>query len=369
MSDDNLVYSRNLSFGILPVNLLDRSNLSPMARLCWGVLRSFGETIFPSVAFIAVRMGLDPSSKVAVRRYLDELKRQGFLSVKPRGVAMSNLYTLMMPDYCYIETPDMLQLAPGATGTGPVTRYRGKTAKARQAWLKRREDDKKGGTQEALPGVPASIQGGTQPVPQGVPASIQGGTQPVPHNREGKRELMGGTASPPSAAPGKQNAPLTWKGWPAKYQAAAEKRFHWSKADIQAAHEIDEKLGENIGELELIQKKYLADKFWISKGCPLKKLLENLGEYLPTKSELIAACKHDKYETSIYNNAEGLWTRLRCQACGVCRDTLKEAAISDHDDKLARAWAAMSQEKAAAKAAGKSYDEFIEINRILSELK
>ncbi len=346
MAFGSIAKDRRLNFGILPVNLLDRSALSPLARLLWGVLDSFGETIFPSIPFIAVRMGLDPSSKGAVRRYLAELIKSGFLQVRPRGLGQSNLYILTMPDYCFIESPELLKLAPGWSQAGDIGGRGTKTAQNRQNWLDRQKDAK-----DAR--VPASTGGGIQPVPGGVPASTGGGIQPVPLSIEGKEPKGGALA--PFATQGREaliKFPEHWQDWAAKYEAATDRRFEWSKSNIKAALEINEKLAGNIAELDLIQNKYLACKFWGPKGSPLNKLSENLGEYLPTKQELKAACKHKCTARTFYNNGQGRWQRDRCQACGSFNDVLTAPAPVENAAALdqARQNIAAAMKRGAGKA-------------------
>ena len=159
-----LIRDKRLAFGILPVTLLERTALSPLARLLWAVLDSFGERIYPSQKVIAFRMGLKPENHRSVVRYVGELVAGGFLSVERGAAGGSNLYILTLPDYCFVNDPALLKIAlDGSTaapapdlGPGPVggkKRLR-MTPRARIEWLEDRRRARIGSQATAANGSP-----------------------------------------------------------------------------------------------------------------------------------------------------------------------------------------------------------------------
>lgn len=95
------------NFGVLPVPVLERTNLSTNARLCLAVLDGFGQNaIFPHLPTVARRMGLSEKSTKTVLAAVVELVRAGFCDVRAgRGAHAPNYYFLKLPLYCQISDP------------------------------------------------------------------------------------------------------------------------------------------------------------------------------------------------------------------------------------------------------------------------
>ncbi len=107
----------SFNFGVLPVPVLDRTKLSPNARLCLAVLDGFGKNvIYPHLPTIARRMGFAEASTKTVIAALVELVQAGFLDVRGgRGAHAPNYYFLKIPLYCRVEDPLLaaqIQLVP-----------------------------------------------------------------------------------------------------------------------------------------------------------------------------------------------------------------------------------------------------------------
>lgn len=99
------------NFGVLPVPVLERTNLSTNARLCLAVLDGFGQNaIFPHLPTVARRMGLSEKSTKTVIAAVVELVQGGFCDVKAgRGAHAPNYYFLKLPLYCRIEDPSLAE--------------------------------------------------------------------------------------------------------------------------------------------------------------------------------------------------------------------------------------------------------------------
>lgn len=67
--------------------------LSHGARRCLNVLRTYGTSVFPKQETLAGRLLCDIRS---VRRYVQELKQAGLVTVRKRG-ATSSIYQLLVP--------------------------------------------------------------------------------------------------------------------------------------------------------------------------------------------------------------------------------------------------------------------------------
>lgn len=99
------------NFGVLPVPVLERTNLSTNARLVLAVLDGFGQNaIFPHLPTIARRCGWAETSTKTVIAALVELVRGGFCDVKAgRGAHAPNYYFLKLPLYCRVEDPSLAE--------------------------------------------------------------------------------------------------------------------------------------------------------------------------------------------------------------------------------------------------------------------
>ncbi len=81
-------------FTQVPNVILKSADLSVGAKLAYAMLLSYAwqnEFCFPGQDTLAEDMG---SGRRSVVRYLDELERQGFISIKRQGLGKVNIYTL-----------------------------------------------------------------------------------------------------------------------------------------------------------------------------------------------------------------------------------------------------------------------------------
>ncbi len=81
-------------FTQVPNVILKSSALSVGAKLTYAMLLSYAwqhDSCFPGQETLAEDMG---SGKRSVVRYLDELEREGFVSIKRQGLGKVNIYTL-----------------------------------------------------------------------------------------------------------------------------------------------------------------------------------------------------------------------------------------------------------------------------------
>ena len=81
-------------FTQVPNVILKSTELSVGAKLTYAMLLSYAwqnESCFPGQETLAEDMG---SGRCSVVRYLDELERQGIVSIKRQGLGKVNIYTL-----------------------------------------------------------------------------------------------------------------------------------------------------------------------------------------------------------------------------------------------------------------------------------
>lgn len=326
MAIGSFLKDRRLSYGCLPVNLLDRSTLTPMARLLYGVLDSCGvEQLFPSLAFLAIRMGLHPTSTKAVKLRIRELMAKGFLKKKRRGAGISNAYLLTMPDYCWIESPELLEMASGALQEGERHPQRVRTAQARKAWQERRQKEKKSGFEldlnlgSASPyteGQLTPTQGSGNPYPMG--QLTQGGESADPPKNEAKNEVKGGV--PPAAS-------LGWEGFAPRVKIKTGRDWKWTEGGRQAAARISEAVKGVT--LQCVQDNFLNNPFHEKRGYDIKKLAENLNEFMPTADQVRNTCKHQGSKESKEEKADGIYQVRDCPDCGKLTRHLVSPAMKE----------------------------------------
>lgn len=345
---------RRLLFGALPVNLLDRSNLSPLARLLWVVLDSCGvQQLTPSLSFLAVRMGMHPvSGKKTVLKYLRELSDGGFVDVQPgAGPDGSNRYTLTMPDYCWLDSPKLLQLAvkePVKAGSEGWTAGKGKDGAPPQkkasidrvAWnLKRQQRlQQQRATGQALlglfaapadaPAAQAVPNGNPPPVPAGNPPGPERELQAVPSGNpkketelrtRNKRESSAG-ATPPPASLSQSETPAGWADFAQAWQQLHRRPWRWTRKAQQLALQVN----DAVGDVQLVPgtwRSYLANAYWQAKAHPLQGLVAQVHEHVPAAPAPAARprCAHGtRARTSTRTERAGVAGTLETETCSSC---------------------------------------------------
>jgi hypothetical protein len=81
-------------FTQVPNHILKSTELSVGAKLTYAMLLSYAwqnDFCFPGQETLACDMG---SGKRSVVRYIDELERSGYITIKRQGLGKSNIYTL-----------------------------------------------------------------------------------------------------------------------------------------------------------------------------------------------------------------------------------------------------------------------------------
>lgn len=379
---------RRLLFGALPVNLLDRSNLSPMARLLWAVLDSCGvQQLAPSLPFLAVRMGMHPKNKRTVLKYLRELTDSGFLAVAPgAGREGANDYKLTMPDYCWIDSPRLLQLAvkePVQPSSPAWTAGKGKTSppprkkaavdrvawnSARQARLDRqRAMGQQLVLQPAADPVSSEHRQDQAPAPDPVFNEHRGGVERTPDpvfNEHPKKETEfkarnkgegAGPATPPPASLSQSETPAGWADFAQAWQQLHRRPWRWTKATRQLALQVN----AAVGDLQLVPgtwRSYLANAYWQAKAHPLHGLVAQVHEHVPASPAPAAAprCRHQKTQVHSQHTTKdldgkglpGILSLTICDDCGV-------TVVSNfHPDPTPEELAAMEEFKAKMRQRG-----------------
>ena len=317
-------------FGILPVQMLELTGWSPMARLLWGVLDSYGNTAFPGLASIAFRMGLEPSNHKSVIRYTRELVEGDGLKVE-KIAGGTNVYMPTLPDYCFIEDRQTLKFSIDQAGKAipegpPPSRFRKKPRLSPSDRLsiieKRRAAKEKlvqirgttpGHVSQGTPGHVSHTPPDTRPIPPGtrVPGKglregeAKGGEElsaslslrSDDQNQDTLQQILSSRAGDPDKArlPGQgssarfRGAPWIERGfsaWPEIFERETGRIWVWTGANIESAGDLFKALP--LALIEPTLTNYARNRYWSERGCPLKKLMENLTEFTPTRRSVAA---------------------------------------------------------------------------------
>jgi len=366
MAIGRLLKDRQLSAGSLPINLLERSPLSPMARLCWGILDSCGaDLLFPSLATIAFRMGLKPDNRKSVIRWLDELEKYGFLE-KHAKFGESTEYYLTMPDYCWVhdwskfstEIHKAHSERPQATGK---RRQAPKVSFDRMQWLEavegRREARIKGRRlakkeKAKTSGPRATPTGSSTSGPRATPPEAHG---PHPLRPTGHTTVEVTVESKGESAPPK-TASKTDREWPEIFEAVTTKTWDWTPESQAEWAKILKKVPESTAR-GIMLLKFARDKFWQKAGCPLDKFLKNFNQYSLDRLEKMSLCKHTDFKLRTYTNENGTFQEQICKGCPQKSTVLilkaarpENVDLSSHDPRTVEKYR-------AAEAAGATEDE------------
>jgi hypothetical protein len=382
MALGRILKDRRLKFGTLPQYMLERSPLSPLARLLWGVLDACGaDEVAPDMRELAVMLGLKPSSVKTVTRALAELIDEGFLDDIESGrlTGQANNYRLTMPDYCWVEGDELLRIAIKGPRRARVATWeggRGKTAKRRNrpAWdrmafwasrpdRQREERRKRAGSASPTPsfeggaGQPYPL-GSASPTGSGQPALPAGPASPTPpaalimnarasqddKNQEGQGHPP--LASHPSPKdrqePGRLDLVATWAGWESwsdKFKAVHGRAFRWTPDAQITAAEIRELVGVEL--LGRVQDEYLKNDYWRGKRHPLKGLKSQLNDFIPEDvvGPLAGAprCKHPdtaRIATERRDQVDQLPGVRHLVTCTLCRVEIQNIFVPDLPEHL-----------------------------------
>lgn len=315
MAMGQVLRARQLIFGTLPVNLLDRSSLSMAARLLWAVLDSCGsQNVRPSIEFLAIRCGLAPTNRSTIYRALDELVSAGFLEIaSSRGASGTNNYFLKLPDYCLCDTPEVLEAAlkaaPAANENGWAA-ARGRTAKRkakgaawdRTAWLLGRVQERAERARQvklAL-GVPTAAA----PAPATAAATATALGEPT------------ATLAPPATALGELVAPAGWEGYSAAFEKLHGRPFAWTKTSAATAARICRQLAPEL--VPGTWGAFLQDDYWKAKRHPWAALAKTWQDYVPARVAL-PTCSHAQTTSSTerghQGGRQGFWHVSTCTSC------------------------------------------------------
>jgi hypothetical protein len=341
MAMGKVLRARQLIFGTLPINLLDRSSLSPHARLLWAVLDSCGsQEVRPSIEFLAIRMGLDPKSRPTVYRALDELCSSGFLEVdSSRGGKGTNAYYLKLPDYCLVDTPAVLEAAFNAPvpvnalgWTGAKGRVKKKSGFDRAAWILGRAQDK---------------------LARAAQVQLALGDQDAAAADQVQAPAAAAPVAAPAAPLDPAAAPAGWEGYAAAYEAKHRRPFFWSKTTQTTAARIHKQLGPELTPGTWAA--FLADDFWAGKRHPFAALAKAWAEYVPAKAAL-PTCRHSKTtegtERASYHGRPGVWISRTCQDCA--RQVSRDFIADPTPEEAAQAAAFMAKLRAKGLTLGAS---------------
>ena len=378
MAFGKILRDSRLNYGTLPQNMLDRSPLSPLARLLWGVLDASGtERTNPGARLIAVRMGLKPSSTKTVTKYLAELVDHGFCRIRSgRRWGVPNAYFLTMPDYCFIESDELLKVAvsvPVTPTRGDWTGGKGKSAKRRDrgsfdrlAWHAARRahnEARRANIPDGPPPGRAKTVGSASPTPLGSASPTPGGQPALPGAAVGphlvgsddptKNEVVTigskgeGSTPPPAAAPttfksagtGKdRRGPAGWEGFPGAYTIRHPRRvFVWTSEKIwDMAKEISDLVGAD--QVPALTKNFLANEYWAKRFHPIEGLRSQLHDFLPETAGPLAGakvCQHPDKERVRAHSREvrnGQHGDVETVKCGRCLKQLEDIFTPDLPD-------------------------------------
>jgi hypothetical protein len=335
-----ILKARGMTYGALPVQMLDRCSLSMGARLCFAVLDSCGaDHCFASLTFIAVRMGLHPENKRTVQKYLRELVDAGFLEVYPPSETSGgpNVYQLILPDYCTVNSPEILKAALGAHVPANTAKWGagqrntpGRQKKAsydRQAWFQARADAKANHKRRiaAAQNVPVSSEHRV-PVSSEHQASVQltlGGCSVdtlntnLKHEAKQKEIAPAAAGSPsPAATHTKQGEPAGWDGWAAAYRVRHGKRWAWSDKARAKADAITRAVGQDL--VRGTWTNFLANDFWFKRSHPLNALMDQLQDHMPRENAPAGPggrCGHASVTSTVVAESTGETTIIWCKDC------------------------------------------------------
>jgi len=362
--------------GRLYVAMLEDSTLTPLARLLWGVLNSFGKKVFVRKATIARRMGLSANSQKTVSLYLVELSQSGFLSVRTRA-GKNNTYFLTMPDWAFIEDPATRQAARAAQGNagkawapaadpGPA----GRAGRGRHAGVSgpvgavgafgRREPAPGPGTPQAGAGgvqkrpAGSKIEGPAPALPRVHQPHHVGSTNPTTYGpptlpliklslENYQLKLEGAKAADVSQSDtetsttnfagtilDKGQAPAGWTAYKDAYRAVTKRPFIWTYRTQDLAHAITQEIKNAFGEqfkIEVIEKVFKAfldgERFGnLAKMAPypLEALKKYVTDYLPELPAPVE-CKHGRrdpagHRVELQGGRPGIRPIEKCLDCG-----------------------------------------------------
>jgi len=371
MALGRLLKDRQLSSGNLPINLLERSPLSPMARLCWAVLDSCGaDLIFPSLATIAFRMGLNPENRKSIIRWLDELEKYGFLE-KHAKFGESTEYFLTMPDYCWVHqwSKFLTEIHKAHSETPKPTGKRRSAPKVsfdRLAWLNavegRREARVKG--RKMLKKEKAATSGPRATPPTGGTSGPRA-TPPVAHGPHPLWPTGHTTVESTVESTGRvknqkaKGCPLP--EWADIFEAVTTKTWFWNSDSERHGKEIKRRV-PNIATRKIMLLKYARDDYWADKGCPLDKFLNNLSKYSLDRLEKMSVCVHGDYETREYDSLAGRQEEKKCRACMRKWTVLiSKAPDTPHTDEYTAPHPEVAEKYRKAQEGGATADELSDI--------